>query len=121
MPAKRILLVEDNSDIRSLLTGILRREGYSIDEAGTVAEAMGLLDACPYDLALVDWQVPDGDGLLVADSAAQLGAATIVMSGHLRDMPGGRAYGHVSVMKPMLPSELIDAVKSAIGKPCEID
>jgi len=119
MPAKRILLVEDDFAVRSLFTLVLRRVGYSIDEAGTVAEAMVLLDAGPYDLALVDWRVPDGDGLLVADSAAQLGAETIMMSGYLPEMPGGRAYGHESVMKPIMPSELVDAVRRVIGKPSE--
>jgi DNA-binding response OmpR family regulator len=117
MPDKRILLVEDDPQIRALLALVLRREGYETDEADTVAGAMTLLDSGSYDLALVDWRVPDGDGLLVADTAAQLGAETVVMSGYLPEMRGGRAYGHHSMMKPILPAELVALVKSAIGAP----
>lgn len=117
MPDKRILLVEDDPQVRALLALVLRREGYATDEADTVTAAMNLLDSGSYALALVDWRVPDGDGLLVADTAAQLGAETVVMSGYLPEMPGGRAYGHQSVMKPVMPAELIDLVKRAIGAP----
>ena len=120
MPQKRILLVEDDPQIRALLGLVLRREGYALDEADTVASAMSLLDAGSYDLALVDWRVPDGDGLLVADTAAQLGAETVVMSGYLPEMPGGRAYGHQSIMKPIMPAELVDFVRRTIGTPSEL-
>ena len=116
MPDKRILLVEDDPQIRALLALVLRREGYETDEAETVGGAMSLLDSRHYDLALVDWRVPDGDGLLVADTAAQLGAQTVVMSGYLPEMRGGRAYGHHSMMKPVLPAEVIALVRSAIGE-----
>lgn len=121
MPEKRILLVEDDPGVRAVLKLALSREGYSTDEVATVADAMAMLDARPYAVALVDWHLPDGSGLLIADTAEQLGAATFVMSGYLPQMPGGRAYGHETIMKPVKPAEILNVVAGAIGAPNEAD
>jgi DNA-binding NtrC family response regulator len=77
---------------------------------------MACLAVRPYTLVISDWRLPDGDGLLVAETAAQLGAKTFVMSGYLFQMPGGRADRHETLMKPIRPSEMVDAVERAIGK-----
>ena len=117
MPEKRILLVEDEAVVRQMLSLVLWGEGYVIDTATTMAEAMALLDTRSYALAIVDWRLPDGgDGLLVADAAAERGAKTMVMSGYLFQMPGGRADRHETLMKPVRPAEIIDVVIRAIGK-----
>lgn len=116
MTGKRILLVDDEPEIQMLLAHNLIDEGYAIDIAGGVEEAMALLDAHSYALVICDWRLPDGDGLLVADTAAELGAKTLLMSGYLFQMPGGRALQHETLMKPVRPSEMIDAVVNAIGK-----
>lgn len=115
MPAKRILLVEDEPDLRELFGDALAEEGYAVDHATTVAEAWRRLDAHRYALVIADWRLPDGDGTLIADAAAQLDAKAMVMSGYLGDMPGGRSDGHATLMKPFDPTELIDAVSRAIG------
>jgi DNA-binding response OmpR family regulator len=117
MAAKRILLVEDEAAIRELLTYAVDAEGYVVDAAASVAEAWALLDANSYALAIVDWQLPDGDGTIIADGAAELGAKSFLMSGYLVRMPGGRADAHLTLMKPIRPSELIAAVREAIGGP----
>lgn len=116
MAAKRILLVEDEVTIRDLLVNVLLAEGYAVDAVATVAEAMAHLDGPPYTLVLSDWRLPDGDGLLVVEAGAELGARTMIMSGYLFQMPGGRAERHETLMKPLRPSELIAAVERAIGK-----
>ena len=53
---------------------------------------------------------------MIADAAADLGAKTFVMSGYLFQMPGGRAERHETLMKPLRPAELIEAVARRIGK-----
>ena len=53
---------------------------------------------------------------MIADAAADLGAATIVMSGYLFQMPGGRAERHETLMKPLRPSEIVAAVERRIGR-----
>lgn len=116
MAEKHILLVEDERGILDLLAEVFDDSGYSFDAAMTVAEAVGFLDRCSYQLVIADWRLPDGDGLFVADAAAALGAKTILMSGHLSQMNGGRADGHDTIMKPFELDELVNAVVGAIGK-----
>src|ERR1051326_4096562 len=111
MPGKRILLVEDDPVVSELSQNVLLRAGYAVDVAATVAEAMQLLGINDYGLVIADWRLPDGDGLLVAETGAELGAKTFVMSGFLLQMPGGRAERHETLMKPVRPSELVDAVE----------
>jgi len=116
LPEKRILLVEDDAAIHELLAAVLHGEGYRVDVATTVAEATAFLDESSYALVIADWRLPDGNGLLIADIAAELGAETMVMSGYLFQMPGGRADRHETLMKPLRPSELVAAVERSIGK-----
>jgi two-component system response regulator PilR (NtrC family) len=116
MPEKRILLVEDERTTRELLANVLLAEGYGVDVAATVAEAMTWLDERSYALVISDWRLPDGDGTVVADTAARIGAKTIVMSGYLFHMASGTADRHEPLMKPLRPSELVEAVQRRIGK-----
>jgi DNA-binding response OmpR family regulator len=116
MAEKRILLVEDESDIQEILTYTLRRNGYTVDVAATVTEAQTRLEVTSYALVITDWRLPDGDGMIVADWAKELGAKTFVMSGYLLEMPGGRALEHNTLMKPVSPNNLVDIVQQSIGK-----
>lgn len=117
MPGTRILLVDGAPDIKELLAGVLRGHGYAVDLAAKVTEAQACLSDQTYDVVITEWKLPDGDGRLVADWAAELGAKTFVMSGYLSYMPGGRALGHETVMKPICLDELVAAVKRSIGEP----
>jgi two-component system, OmpR family, response regulator len=116
MPDKRILLVEDEPDIRQLLSHTLRSAGYVVDVAATAAEAWAHLNAQAYASVIADWRLPDGDGVAIADWAAEQGSRTFVMSGYLFQMPGGRAERHQTLMKPLRPSEIVAAVEHGIGK-----
>ena len=116
MPDKRILLVEDEPEVRRSLTHTLFAAGYQVDVAATAAEAWTHLDAHDYAAVIADWRLPDGDGSLILDSAAQQGAYTFLMSGYLFTMPGGHADRHETLMKPLRPSEIVAAVERSIGK-----
>ncbi|MFI6424216.1 response regulator transcription factor [Promicromonospora sp. NPDC050880] len=58
----RLLIVEDEAGLVSALEVALRREGYAVDHARTVAEARDKLALNPYDLVLLDVTLPDGTG-----------------------------------------------------------
>jgi DNA-binding response OmpR family regulator len=63
---RRLLLVEDDLATSSALRSILGRRGWVVDVAGTLAEALSLLD--PQRLpawVMLDLMLPDGDGLTV--------------------------------------------------------
>ena len=115
MPARRILFVEDQRDVANMLGLALRGEGYDLEIAGTAARALACLSAQPYDLLITDYRLPDGNGLDIADKAADRGIRTMMLSGFLFMIPAAKAARHELLMKPMRPFELIDAVKRMIG------
>jgi DNA-binding response OmpR family regulator len=59
----RLLLVEDEEDLVETVRPRLVKEGYAVDVATTVAEALEKLPVNAYDLLVLDLRLPDGDGL----------------------------------------------------------
>src|SRR5947207_2832707 len=103
MPEKRILLVEDDEDVGELLALTLADAGYQVDVATTAAESWARLAAQGYSLVIADWRLPDGDGSVIADGAADLGAKTFIMSGYLPELPSERREGH----RPVRPAAVL--------------
>lgn len=66
VPPVRILVVEDEVELADAIAVGLRREGYAVDVAHTVLEAVDRLIVSPYDLVTLDLNLPDGDGLELA-------------------------------------------------------
>ena len=65
-PSHRLLVVDDEPDLRTLYELTLLREGYDVESAGTVAEAWALLQQRGpggYHLVITDMRLPDGTGL----------------------------------------------------------
>ncbi|MCZ2094930.1 MAG: response regulator [Anaerolineae bacterium] len=62
---KRVLILDDNADNRRLLVFALHARPYEICEAALGQDVIAMLDArtAPFDLALLDVELPDGDGL----------------------------------------------------------
>jgi DNA-binding NtrC family response regulator len=58
-----ILMVEDDKKMRETLGDILTREGYKVTGAGTLAVGKQEIRERPYDIALIDINLPDGVGL----------------------------------------------------------
>jgi DNA-binding NtrC family response regulator len=62
---ERILIVDDDPGFRNLLETILVGEGYGVENAGSVGEALRAGGRRKYDLVVADLKLPDGDGLAV--------------------------------------------------------
>jgi two-component system KDP operon response regulator KdpE len=83
MPAKppKVLVVDDEPQIRILLKATLGRAGYAVAEAGTAREALNAKSIDKPDLILLDLGLPDRDGLeLVSSLIAEPRSALIVVS-----------------------------------------
>ena len=78
MPAASILVVDDEALLRMSLRARLAQEGYELLEAGTAEEALGQLASEP-DLVLLDFHLPDGDGLAVLREIKQRSPDTVVI------------------------------------------
>ena len=62
MPSQ-ILHVDDDPDIRLLISASLHDFGYVVATAGTCAEALELAEKVNFDLFILDVRLPDGDGI----------------------------------------------------------
>jgi len=86
MSAPRILVVDDEADIRELLKEILTEEGYEVDVAADAEEARACRDEEDVDLVLLDIWMPDTDGISLlrewAADEAKAAAPVVMMSGH---------------------------------------
>ena len=68
---KQILIVEDDELLNKMLVYNLQSESYGIVSVETVKEAMEVLKNQPFDLVLLDINLPDGDGYAIAKTMVQ--------------------------------------------------
>jgi DNA-binding NtrC family response regulator len=112
----RILLVEDEYNVRVLLEHVLIDAGYEVDSAATVAEAKSLLDSVRYDLVLADGRLPDGTGMMLADQAEESGIKALIITGYAFQLADEELGRYDFLMKPVRPAELIQAIERTLGK-----
>ncbi len=62
-PTHRLLVVDDEPDLRTLYELTLLREGYELETAGSVSEGLARLQAQSYSAVITDMRLPDGSGL----------------------------------------------------------
>jgi len=115
---KRVLVVDDEENIRVVLRALLRKNGYEVEVADSGESALVLVDTFGPDVILTDVRMPKMGGLdLLATLRAKQNMATvIVMSAYgnvdlaLEAMKAG-AYDYVG--KPFKPDEIVLALKKA--------
>jgi DNA-binding NtrC family response regulator len=110
----RILLVEDDADVRLLLEHVLLGAGYQVDSADTVDSACALLDTHTYDLVLADGRLEDGTGMMVAEKAAETGTKSLIITGYAFELPKEQLGRYEFLLKPVRPSELLEAVERVL-------
>ncbi len=104
-----LLLVEDDELTRRSAARILLHAGHQIDEAATIGHARELVGMHAYERAILDVQLPDGDGLDLLDWIRARGSSNVlVVTGQDDRALAARAFllGAVLVFKPA-PSEVI--------------
>jgi len=119
MSSPRILVVDDEADLRELLEITLVKMGLDVDSASTVREARSLLGQHAYALVLTDMRLPDGTGLELVREVAGLGPGTpiavITAYGSAENaviaLKAG-AFDYVS--KPVVLDDLRTMVRSAL-------
>lgn len=75
----KILVVEDNKKLARFLVRALSEEGWIVDQVDSGAVAIDQATTIPYDLVLLDWMLPDVDGLSVCRALRAGGARMPVM------------------------------------------
>ncbi len=75
----RVLVVEDDREIRSLMQSSLSVEGFEVQTAVSLSEARALLAHKPPDLVVLDLGLPDGDGVLLVRELRQQHATPVIV------------------------------------------
>jgi DNA-binding response OmpR family regulator len=121
----RILIVDDEADIRAALTRILHLEGYVAEEAHSGNEALALLAHHRYDLMILDIRMPGLNGVQVMEYVCDHypDLLTIVLTGEATLESAIVATKSESVinylLKPVRTQEFVEAVDQALQKQVE--
>jgi CheY-like chemotaxis protein len=97
--APLVLVIDDDRDTRELYRLVLDMAGYRAAEASDVEEAARITALLRPDIALCDWRLPDGDGLVLAS--------------RLRTLPGTRRLPLVAVTGTTLRGDALTAARAA--------
>ena len=121
--AHKILIVEDEPEIRELLAFTLSREGYDVLEAETAEAALLKMDSRMPDLAVVDWMLPGMDGVELAqrirrdEVGSDLPIIMLTARGDEPDKLKSFASGVDDyITKPFSPRELLARVKALLRR-----
>jgi len=71
----RLLVIEDEDRLSGILKSKLGDIGFTVDIAGSAADASAALELISYDAAILDLGLPDGDGLAVLTATRRAGKA----------------------------------------------
>ncbi len=123
----RMLVVDDNGTARAVLTGMLTRMGFVVDQAASGADALECVRQAAqagedYAVAFLDWRMPGMDGLEVAQRIRSLGLAApprcVMVTAHGREelRQAAVASGVTTVLlKPVSASLLFDTLIEVLG------
>jgi two-component system response regulator AtoC len=115
---RRVLVVDDEENLRLVLKTLLRRHGYEVETATTGEEALGLVDSFGPDVVLTDVRMPKMGGLdLLASLKAKGNDATVIVMSAYGNMDlaieAMKAGAYDYVQKPFKHDEIVLALRKA--------
>jgi DNA-binding response OmpR family regulator len=121
----RLLLVEDNPRLQTLLAEALSAAGFGLDVAASVADLLLLVRDTRYDLIVLDLGLPDGDGLEAIHLLRAQGASTpiliITARGSIDERVKGLDAGADDYLtKPFNNAELLARVRALLRRPANV-
>lgn len=117
---KNILLADDESKIREVVTKYLNREGFSVEQAEDGAQALALFHKKNWDLVILDIMMPKTDGIKVCQEIRKTSQVPVVMLTALNDeidrILGLEIGADDYVGKPFSPRELVARIKAILRR-----
>jgi DNA-binding response OmpR family regulator len=121
--AQRVLVVDDEPQIRTVLRAYLRAEGYEVAEVGTGADTLRELSrtgAAPFDLVLLDIGLPDMGGLDVLQRIRTTSEVFVILvtarSEEVDKLVGLTIGADDYITKPFSPREVVARVKTVLRR-----
>ena len=120
MTNAHVLVVDDEADIRALISEILSDESYGVTVAANADEARRAREADKFDLILLDIWMPDTDGITLLrewSESGELQCPVVIMSGHGTvdtAVEATRLGAFDFVEKPLSLAKLLRTVESAL-------
>ena len=116
----RILIVEDQDDVRRMLATALGIEGHLVDEANSAAEGLKCLQQTRYNLVLSDYAMPGGTGTWMLHQASEQGlmngTVALIVTAH----PDVRDLENVEVIsKPLDLDNFLEQVRNILASSAE--
>jgi DNA-binding NtrC family response regulator len=105
----RLLIVEDNNELESLLRHALSLEGYEVSIVGTTSTALDQINLTGYDIVIVDVTSASGADAVALQAKAQ-GIGVILVSGNPVHMEDMESACHAFLMKPFRLSAISELV-----------
>jgi DNA-binding NtrC family response regulator len=107
----RVLVVDDEPEVRSICAQALRAAAFRVEEAGSVAEAIAILEDSAVEIVLSDVYMPDVDGLRLLHMIREYypAASVVMMTGYAtvaNAVEAMRMGACDYLTKPVLPEEL---------------
>src|SRR6266481_1098108 len=120
MSTTNVLVVDDDIEICRILHRMLSKQQYKVQTSQSVADALAAVEQKPFDVYVMDYKLPDGSGLDVAERIRSKGSAApiILMSGYDASAVTLRAEKLCisdSLEKPFSREIICNAMKKAIG------
>lgn len=118
--AYRILIVDDEPALQSLVGEILAGDGYETETAGTCAQALKRFRTAPADAVLLDVMLPDGDGFSLLGQLREVRDVPVLfLSARDEDAARLRGLGLGAddyITKPFLPQELLLRLRAVLRR-----
>src|ERR671910_2861821 len=119
-PAARILVVEDEPQLRNLLRLYLERDGHRVTDAGDGPTALAAFDADGADLVILDLMLPGMQGETVLEALRDAGDVPVLITSAKRSdaerIAGLRAGADDYLAKPFNPHELTARVAAILRR-----
>ena len=120
--SRRILVVDDEDEIRQSLRGVLSDEGFTVEEAGDGRRAFEMLSASRPDLVILDVWLPEIDGIALLEQikARHPDLPVVIICGHANIEAAVRAtrLGAADfIEKPFSIEALLGSIERALGAP----
>jgi len=114
----RILIVEDESIIRSALRRLLEKNGYKVSDAGSVAEACETYSLDSFDLIITDLRLPGAPGTDLIGLAGSVPVLIMTSYASLRSAVDAMKLGAVDyIAKPFDHEEMLQTVAATLARP----